>query len=352
MSLTILVPAHNEETRIGSCIASLGRQTQKADSIVVIADNCTDRTAEKASQAGAEVFETRRNNLAKAGGLNQWLSKNLDAMSPDEEILVVDADGELDCDFIEQARKFLSKGYAAVGGVFRAEDNGNFVGHCQASEYERYRYLLRRSRGKTLVLTGTATLFKADTLQRVVAAREAGAIPSSQMKPEAVYSTQTLTEDLELTMAVKSLDLKVIAPIECSLVTEAMPTFAALRRQRYRWKFGALETAWLYRRYRCSWVFHRLQIWNLMGIFATLVYLFTLVWSVAGGTFHLMPLWILVTFIFAFERAVTVSGRGWKASAVAALLLPEMVFDITLQMTQLKAVFDWLFKTSKKGWYG
>src|SRR5215210_2811674 len=44
----VIVPAHNEEDAIGACVESLLRQSRRPDRIVVVADNCSDRTAEVA----------------------------------------------------------------------------------------------------------------------------------------------------------------------------------------------------------------------------------------------------------------------------------------------------------------
>ncbi|MGO8948456.1 MAG: glycosyltransferase family 2 protein [Ktedonobacterales bacterium] len=63
----ILVPAHDEELLIGSTLASLAKLDYPADryTVHVIADNCTDRTAEIARAAGVSVHE--RTDLSKRG---------------------------------------------------------------------------------------------------------------------------------------------------------------------------------------------------------------------------------------------------------------------------------------------
>src|SRR5262245_15506592 len=60
--LVTVVPAHDEEASIAACVDSLraayayaGRAA--ADSIVVVADNCSDATATAARAAGARVIE-------------------------------------------------------------------------------------------------------------------------------------------------------------------------------------------------------------------------------------------------------------------------------------------------------
>ncbi|MDX3003949.1 glycosyltransferase [Kribbella solani] len=61
-----LVPAHNEEAALPAALDSLWQQTRRPDRVIVIADNCTDRTVDVARAAGAEVFETVANTHKKA----------------------------------------------------------------------------------------------------------------------------------------------------------------------------------------------------------------------------------------------------------------------------------------------
>jgi cellulose synthase/poly-beta-1,6-N-acetylglucosamine synthase-like glycosyltransferase len=56
-SLTVLVPAHNEAPGIGRSLDSLKTQLEAGDTIVVVADNCTDATANVARECGAIVLE-------------------------------------------------------------------------------------------------------------------------------------------------------------------------------------------------------------------------------------------------------------------------------------------------------
>ena len=69
-----LLPAHDEEASLPAALASLAAQTRRPDRVVVVADNCTDRTEDVARAAGAEVFRTVGNTHKKAGALNQVLA--------------------------------------------------------------------------------------------------------------------------------------------------------------------------------------------------------------------------------------------------------------------------------------
>ena len=87
----VLIPAHNEALTIGRTLSSLQSQLLESDRLVVIADNCTDRTAEISRAAGAEVFE--RENLEQRGK-GYALSYGLDLLgqSPSDVVFIVDAD--------------------------------------------------------------------------------------------------------------------------------------------------------------------------------------------------------------------------------------------------------------------
>ena len=89
-----------------------------------------------------------------------------------------------------------------------------------------------------LVLTGTATLFSAETLRHVVRARAEGLLPG---RADQVYDTNVLTEDNELTLALLHLGYNVVSPKGCRLTTEVMdvvarplPAAAALEARRDR----------------------------------------------------------------------------------------------------------------------
>jgi len=68
----VVVPAHNEETVIGHIIDSLFRQNYPRElyDVFVVADNCTDKTAEIAERQGAKVFI--RENKMKEGKVMLW----------------------------------------------------------------------------------------------------------------------------------------------------------------------------------------------------------------------------------------------------------------------------------------
>ena len=59
LRLTVLVPAHDETLTIGATLESLWAQARRPERVVVVADNCTDDTADVARRGGAEVSDHR-----------------------------------------------------------------------------------------------------------------------------------------------------------------------------------------------------------------------------------------------------------------------------------------------------
>ena len=57
---TVLVPAHDEEAVLAATLDSLGGQTRRPDRVLVIADNCSDATAEVARALGGRGGRDRR----------------------------------------------------------------------------------------------------------------------------------------------------------------------------------------------------------------------------------------------------------------------------------------------------
>lgn len=337
--VTALVPAHNEEVSLPVTLNALLTQTRPPDRVVVIADNCTDRTAEIAREMGCTVFETVDNVNKKGGALNQALAKILPESDVSDVILVMDADTRLTPRFIEvgAARLEADPELTAVGGVFYGEDGHGLIGQFQRNEYTRYSLQIRLRHGRVFVLTGTATMFCAEALLDVAAARGVF-IPGETGK---VYDTAALTEDNELTLALKSLGATMTSPSECMVTTEIMPTWKNLWIQRERWQRGALENLSAYGITRATVRYWGQQVGIAYGTFALNLALALMgITLLAIDTWIWFPFWLVIGLIFLIERVVTVWSGGWKARGLAMLLFPELAYDVFLQIVFCKCLFD------------
>jgi Glycosyltransferases involved in cell wall biogenesis len=66
--ISVVIPAYNAEAFLEEAIRSVHAQTLQPAEIIVIADDCTDRTPQIAAELGAIVLEQKRRNMA--AGLN------------------------------------------------------------------------------------------------------------------------------------------------------------------------------------------------------------------------------------------------------------------------------------------
>lgn len=89
--VAILVPAHDEEVGIGATLSAMRQAMASTDRLLVVADNCTDRTASVARAAGAEVIE-RHDALLRGKGYALDAGIRHLALSPPAIVIMVDAD--------------------------------------------------------------------------------------------------------------------------------------------------------------------------------------------------------------------------------------------------------------------
>jgi cellulose synthase/poly-beta-1,6-N-acetylglucosamine synthase-like glycosyltransferase len=306
--LVVLIPAHDEAANIGATLSALQQQTRRPDRVVVIADNCTDDTADIVRAHGAEVYETVGNTDKKAGALNQAIVQRFrrtadtdrradgpprgdrgpdrragsgwQAAEPvarpsadlrdDDLVLVMDADTQLAPEFLEVAAASVesSPDIGAAGGLFYGHPGSGVLGQLQRNEYLRYSRDVART-GRVMVLTGTGTLFRVRALRQVAAAR-GSTLPGRRGQ---AYDTLALTEDNELTLALKTLGWRLTSPAACTVVTEIMPTWRDLWKQRMRWQRGALENLRHYGLTRVTLRYWGQQVGIGVGVLAFQAYL-------------------------------------------------------------------------------
>ncbi len=339
VTVTVLIPAHNEEASLQATIDSLMAQSHPPERVVVVADNCTDSTVALAIRAGVGVFETVSNTKKKAGALNQALMARLHDLAENDVVMVMDADTILDDKFLEVARKRFTDDRAlmAVGGLFYGEVGHGLLGQFQRNEYIRYAREMKRRRGRVFVLTGTASMFRPRAL-RTVAERRGTALPGTNGD---VYDTTALTEDNEVTIALKSLGGLMISPAECTVVTELMPTWRMLWAQRLRWQRGALENIGAYGVTPQTLRYWAQQLGIGYGVIALAAYLVLIVVTLLSmDNWIWFPFWMGLGLVFIIERVVTVWKGGWRARLLAMTLFPELLFDSYLNVVYVKGVVD------------
>ncbi|MFI1767255.1 glycosyltransferase [Streptomyces sp. NPDC020800] len=334
--IVALIPAHNEADRIGAAIAALRAQSREPDRIVVVADNCTDATADNARRAGATVVESSGNRHKKAGALNQALKQVLHGLAGDDLVLVQDADTTLVPLFVASAVEAMRSGVGAVGGIFYGEAGGGLLGVLQRIEFQRYAREIARRGYRADVLTGTATVFRVSTLRQIRQARLDGLIGGGT----SYYSLASLTEDDEITKAVRTIGYRTVSPAGCRVVTEVMTTVPKLWHQRMRWQRGALENLRDYGWTRVTAPYFVRQTLMGLSVLALALYFVFTAWMLARGRPEFAPFWIAVGLVFVAEKVVTARGAGWRSQLLAGTLAVELVYDLFQHAVYVRSLWD------------
>ena len=169
--LLFLVPAHNEELLIEPCVHSLlTLQYPRAWlTVVVIADNCSDRTAALARAAGAHCLERHDLRLpgkprAIAWALEQTTVADYDA------VVIVDADTVVDPDFASQlAARGPLRAKAAQTFFFLSNPGESPITRMAAvlaTATHRFAYPLKARAGLNVPLVGNGMAVGSEVLAR------------------------------------------------------------------------------------------------------------------------------------------------------------------------------------------
>lgn len=112
----VLIPAHDEEAHVAVTVAAARRFAYPPElfRVLVLADNCTDGTAEQARRAGAEVVERRQPDNPGKGQAVAWAVAQ--HLRPDEALLICDADSRPAPDYLFWMDRVLAAGYGAAQG--------------------------------------------------------------------------------------------------------------------------------------------------------------------------------------------------------------------------------------------
>lgn len=264
------------------------------------------------------------------------------------DLLALDADSSLAPAFLEVALGLMESdpGLVAVGGLFYGEGGGALVGQFQRNEYTRYQRLVARKLGRVLVLTGTASVIRTYALRAVAEAR-GPLLPGPAGK---VYDTLALTEDNELTLALKTLGARMTCPSQCRVTTEIMTSWRDLWRQRLRWHRGALENIAAYGLTRATAMYWGQQLGLAYGVVAFQLYLLLMTVSLlAADSLRWSPFWVAIGMIFVVERIVTSWAAGWKGRALAAPIFLELGYALFLQACFVTSIVQILLGR-KAGW--
>lgn len=225
-----IIPAHNEENVIGPLVESLINQNYPKDyyDIYVIADNCTDRTAEIAEKAGAIVLNRFDEEHKTKGYALQWfLEQKIKEDAPYDAFCIFDADNIVDSNFLKAMNKKLCQGEDVVQGYRDIKNpTDSWVSAGYALFYwtmNRFYHLARYNVGLSPLINGTGFMVRFDVI-----------------KPDG-WNTNTLTEDIEFSLK-RIINGKKLGWATDAIVYDEQPVgFKQSWKQRTRWTVGHIQ---------------------------------------------------------------------------------------------------------------
>lgn len=172
----IVIPARNESSVISDtikCILNSDYPKDKFD-VYVVADNCTDNTAELARAAGATVFERFDDNPKhkKAGYALKYLFEKIMEQHPDEyEVFIkFDADNHMAPDYISKMNDAFHAGVKCARGYSNSKNiNQNVITGISGLWYIRdcrFSNNFRSAIGQGTMLGGAGMMFSAEIIKK------------------------------------------------------------------------------------------------------------------------------------------------------------------------------------------
>ena len=225
-----IIPAHNEEKVVVNLVESLKKLDYPKDlyDIYVIADNCTDKTAEVAKKAGAIVYERFDEAHKTKGHALQWfLAQKIEEDAPYDAFCIFDADNIVDENFLKVMNKKLCQGEEVVQGYKDIKNpSDSWVSAGYAIFYwtmHRFYHLARYNIGLSPLMNGTGFMVKFDVI-----------------KPQG-WNTKTLTEDIEFSLK-RIIEGKKLGWARDAIVYDEQPVgFKQSWTQRSRWTVGHMQ---------------------------------------------------------------------------------------------------------------
>jgi len=225
LKFAVLICARNEESVIRLPVKSalLSRYPSALREVIVLADNCTDATADRARQAGATVWEKSEPSSGK-GDVLAWGVRRVLARGDFDAIAVFDADNIISDSWFEAVSDALNDGEPVVTGRRHSSNaRANLISGWYTVYWDMMNELSNRVRtnvGLSGKLTGTGFAFL-----------------KSALGPDG-WKTRTMVEDVEFTVQTNLRGCRVSYVPEADYADEQPVTVRYMWRQLRRWATG------------------------------------------------------------------------------------------------------------------
>ncbi len=327
LHFTVLVCARNEENVIAFPVKTALEADYPKDKIrvIVLADNCTDATAQVAKMAGAEVWEKTEPSSGK-GDVLAWGIGKLDSA---EAVAVFDADNQVDRHWFMAMNEALCAGeQIATGCRHSSNASANVISGWYAAYWDVMNELSNRVRtnlGLSGKLTGTGFAFK------------------YAMLDGKGWKTKTLVEDVEFSVQCNIDGGRISYVADADYADEQPETFRAMWRQLRRWATGGWQVARLYGKpwLKALWKNPSLRLFDsyfaiLTGMSVAFVHFSNIIALAVNRNlsffFSVFGSVVFLSWFMGFS-AVALSKKGGKPGWLPILTFP--VFSLILSASVL-----------------
>jgi cellulose synthase/poly-beta-1,6-N-acetylglucosamine synthase-like glycosyltransferase len=225
----VVVPAHDEAAGIAGTVESLLAIDYPREllEVVVVADNCSDDTADRARKAGARVFERSDQTKRGKGFALAYAFEKLLAEGRTDAVVVVDADTVVSPNLLQAFDARLQAGAKAVQADYAVRNpDAGWRTQLMAIAFGMFHVVRsagRESLGLSCGLRGNGMCFSKDLLEEV---------------PHDAFS---IVEDLEYGIRIGERGHRVFYAGEAHVFGEMVSSEKASRSQRERWEGGRLQ---------------------------------------------------------------------------------------------------------------
>lgn len=252
------IAAHNEEAVIANLVKSIKDQDYPSEliDVFVVADACTDNTAEAAREAGAIVYE--RNDLSRKG--KSWvMDYGFDCILREypgkhEAFFIFDADNLLSRDYVTIMNDAFDQGYLALTSYRNSKNFGSsWISSAYATWFIREARYLNNARmicHTSCAVSGSGYLVSAKLIEGMKG-----------------WDFHTLTEDIQFSTFCAIHGVRIgYAPAE--FFDEQPVTLKASIKQRMRWTKGFYQVLFTYGRHMFKSIgkFHRFAAYDMLMV--------------------------------------------------------------------------------------
>lgn len=232
-NIGILISARNESAVIAQLLDSISAQDYPKESlkVFVVADNCTDNTADIAKGCGATVYRRNDPDMIGKGYALDFLLRSIDKDIGIKEIdafIVLDADNILDAGYVRAMNRMLCDGYKITTSYRNSKNySDNWISAAYGLWFMREARFLNCSRyliGSSCAVSGTGFLFSRELIEKFGG-----------------WKFFLLTEDIEFTVNC-ILSGENVGYCEDAVLYDEQPiTLRQSWNQRLRWSKGFLQ---------------------------------------------------------------------------------------------------------------